>query len=101
MKELEDEERKEQMAKTLNETMSKLSLNLDLQKVDNKRKLEASKKRQEETRVKHEELTARDLEKRQLLLSKINQESQRTELLNEQRLRQVQLKIEVERERAE
>ncbi len=64
VKELEDEEKKEKMVKTMNETMSKLNMSLDLQKVDNKRRAEMSKKRQEETKLKHEEMTAREMERR-------------------------------------
>lgn len=79
LKQQEEEEKKERLEKTMHETMSKLSLSLDVQRVNQRQKFEAQRMRQLETKAKHEELTSRALEKREQLLLKINQDSFRAE----------------------
>lgn len=79
LKQQEEEEKKERLEKTMHETMSKMSLSLDMQRVTQRQKFEAQRMRQLETKAKHDELTSRELEKREQLLLKINQDSFRAE----------------------
>lgn len=45
VKELEDEEKKEKLIKSMNDTMTKLNMSIDLQRVEKQRKVEIQKKR--------------------------------------------------------
>eukprot|EP00347_Sterkiella_histriomuscorum_P016680 403352267 len=99
VKELEEEEKKLKLLKNINESESKLNLSIDLQKMDQIRRIEERKKRTEEKKLIQEELSARDYERQTILLQKIQKTSHRADLLQEHKQKSFTLKSELDKQR--